>query len=314
MSGIIRRKEIMRWKSPTRALPTQPSRANILRRSAGQMGRIALIVATPILTRIKNLKGGAHSPGLYQCNQCREQFTVTVGSVMEHSKIPLNKWLMAMYFMGAGKKGTTAHQLHRMLGMTYQDRVVFCHRIREAMNEADPNAKRRPARRRRQDCRGRRNRCRRQGEEPRLLRPRAKEDGWTLVERGGRVRSKHVANISSKKLRPFIMKNVSRKSTLNTDEASYYVKMGREFAKHHAVDHSRNEYAYKLDGVTVTVMAPRTISASSSGASTASSSISEAHCTVILPSSIFATTIVQNSASRIPSVSRRSSRGPKASA
>jgi transposase-like protein len=75
----------------------------------------------------------------------------------------------------------------------------------------------------------------------------------TLVERGGRVRSKHVANIDAKTLRPFIMKNASRKSTLNTDEASYYVKMGREFDKHHAVDHSRNEYAYKLDGRTVSV-------------------------------------------------------------
>ena len=75
----------------------------------------------------------------------------------------------------------------------------------------------------------------------------------TLVERGGRVRSKHVKAIDSKTLRPFVMKNISRKSTLNTDEASYYIKMGREFAKQHAVDHSRSEYAYKLDGATVTV-------------------------------------------------------------
>ena len=69
----------------------------------------------------------------------------------------------------------------------------------------------------------------------------------TLVERGGRVRSKHVAGISSKRLRLFVMKNVSRKSTPNTDEAFYYVKMGREFTKHHA----RGEY--KIDGITVTV-------------------------------------------------------------
>ena len=92
------------------------------------------------------------------------------------------------------------------------------------------------------------------------------------------MRSKHVANISSKKLRPFIMKNVSRKSTLNTDEASYYVKMGREFAKHHAVDHSRNEYAYKLDGRTVTVNGPENyFSIFKRGVYGVYHSISEAH-------------------------------------
>jgi len=86
--------------------------------------------------------------------------------------------------------------------------------------------------------------------------PAPKKMVATLVERGGRVRSKHVAAINSKTLRPFVVKNVSRKSTLNTDEAAYYVKMGREFAGHHAVDHSRGEYAYNLDGRTVTVNGP----------------------------------------------------------
>src|SRR5271168_5128998 len=62
--------------------------------------------------KIRTLKGKAHRPGLYQCNECREQFTVTVGSVMERSKIPLNKWLMAMHLTGASKKGMSAHQLH----------------------------------------------------------------------------------------------------------------------------------------------------------------------------------------------------------
>jgi len=82
--------------------------------------------------------------------------------------------------------------------------------------------------------------------------PAPKKAVVTLVERDGRARSKHVANIDSKKLRPFVTKNVSRKSKLHTDEASYYVKMGREFADHKAVDHSRSEYAYRLDGDTVT--------------------------------------------------------------
>jgi transposase-like protein len=85
--------------------------------------------------KISALKGKVHRPGLYQCNECREQFTVTVGSVMEKSKIPLNKWLLAMHLMGASKKGVSAHQLHRTLEITYQSAWFLCHRIREAMRE-----------------------------------------------------------------------------------------------------------------------------------------------------------------------------------
>src|SRR5258707_42704 len=81
------------------------------------------------------LQGKAHRAGLYQCNDCREQFTVTLGTVMERSKIPLNKWLHAIHMMGASKKGVSAHQLHRMLGITYQSAWFLCHRIREAMRE-----------------------------------------------------------------------------------------------------------------------------------------------------------------------------------
>jgi transposase-like protein len=203
--------------------------------------------------KIGALNGEAHRPGLYQCNECRQQFTVTVGSVMERSKIPLNKWLMAMHLMGAGKKGTSALQMSRMLEITYQSAWFLCHRIREAMTDEEPNASGGPlggpdkvVEADETVVGGRaKNRAYRE--------PAPKKMVATLVERGGRVRSKHVANIDAKTLRPFIMKNASRKSTLNTDEASYYVKMGREFDKHHAVDHSRNEYAYKLDGRTVSV-------------------------------------------------------------
>src|SRR4051812_27001317 len=70
--------------------------------------------------RTRKLEGKAHRPGLYQCNQCREQFTATVGTVMERSKIPLPKWLMAVYLLSASKKGMSAHQLSRMLGVSYK--------------------------------------------------------------------------------------------------------------------------------------------------------------------------------------------------
>jgi transposase-like protein len=89
---------------------------------------------------VTGLQGHAHRPGVYQCNDCREQFTVTTGSVMERSKIPLNKWLMAMHLMASSKKGYSAHQLHRTLGITYQSAWFLAHRIREAMRDSAPSA------------------------------------------------------------------------------------------------------------------------------------------------------------------------------
>jgi transposase-like protein len=87
--------------------------------------------ATPI-------KGKSARAGLYQCNACREQFTITVGTVFERSKVPLNKWLLATYLMSSSKKGISAHQIGRTLGVTYKTAWFMCHRIREAMAENNP--------------------------------------------------------------------------------------------------------------------------------------------------------------------------------
>ena len=75
--------------------------------------------------------------GLYQCNNCREQFTVTVGTLFERSKIPLNKWLLANHLLCASKKGMSAAQIARMLGVTYKTAWFMMHRIREAMKPTD---------------------------------------------------------------------------------------------------------------------------------------------------------------------------------
>src|SRR5690606_9562791 len=84
---------------------------------------------------VTKMRGKAHRPGLYQCNDCRVQFSVTDGTVFERSKVPLRKWLMAVYLLSASKKGMSAHQLHRMLGVTYKTAWFMAHRIREAMRE-----------------------------------------------------------------------------------------------------------------------------------------------------------------------------------
>jgi transposase-like protein len=84
--------------------------------------------------KITKLDGEAHRPGVYQCNEpaCRQQFTVTVNTVFERSKIPLTKWLAALFLMTASKKGISAHQVHRMLGISYKSSWFLMHRFREA--------------------------------------------------------------------------------------------------------------------------------------------------------------------------------------
>src|SRR5437763_15324054 len=86
--------------------------------------------------KIAKAQGKSVRPGLYYCAACNDQFTVTVGTVMERSKIPLTKWLFAMHLMGASKKGMSALQLQRMLGVTYKTAWFLCHCIREAMAPA----------------------------------------------------------------------------------------------------------------------------------------------------------------------------------
>lgn len=88
--------------------------------------------------KIGAVKGKSHRPGLYYCGACTGHFTVTVGTVFERSKIPLNKWWLAAHLMGSSKKGISAHQMHRMLGVTYKTAWFMAHRIREAMSDLNP--------------------------------------------------------------------------------------------------------------------------------------------------------------------------------
>jgi transposase-like protein len=196
---------------------------------------------------VTGLSGKAHRPGVYQCNDCRQQFTVTTGSVMERSKIPLNKWLLAMHLMASSKKGYSAHQLHRTLGITYQSAWFLAHRIREAMKddikasgpiggegkivEADTTY---IGGKEKNKHVGKRDRKKIGGVGKHIV--------HALVERGGRARSEHIANISGKTLRPILVKQVSRKSTLATDTAGGYMDVGKEFAHHEMVDHGKDEY------------------------------------------------------------------------
>ena len=92
----------------------------------------------PVPWQPERLKGKSTGPGLYKCKDCRKPFTVTVGTVMERSKMPLSKWVLAAQLMMSSKKGMSAHQLHRMLGTTYLTARFLFHRLREAARELNP--------------------------------------------------------------------------------------------------------------------------------------------------------------------------------
>jgi transposase-like protein len=192
------------------------------------------------------IKGKSARAGLYQCNVggCREQFTITVGTVFERSKVPLNKWLLATYLMASSKKGISAHQIGRTLGVTYKTAWFMCHRIREAMTENNPAPLGGPDRTVEADETfvGGKEKNKHANKRKYHRGAGAKQAVVTLVERDGRARSFHVANVNAKTLRPIIMTSVHRTSHLMTDGAGLYIKPGQEFANHTAVDHARGEY------------------------------------------------------------------------
>src|ERR1700733_10105566 len=187
------------------------------------------------------LNGKAHRPGVLKCVDCREQFTVTVGTVFEHSKVPLTKWLMATYLLCSSKKGISSLQIMRTLGVTYKTAWFMTHRIREAMRdgftrklggpgtsgivEADETYF---------------GKTRGLGMGPHLSK---KEKVVALVERDGHVRAFHVPTVTAATLKPILDGQIAESARLMTDNARHYDKLGKGFASHETVNHAAGEYA-----------------------------------------------------------------------
>lgn len=195
------------------------------------------------------LKGKSTRPGVYKCRACRKPFSATVGTLFERSKIPLCKWLLATHLMTASKKGISAHQLYRMLGFgSYRTAWFMAMRIRESMRELFPEA-RGPMGGAGKTVEidetfvGGKERNKHASKRKHLgTGGVGKEAVFSLVERGGRVRSHHVANVTAKTLRPILFAQVDRKSDLMTDEGPGVTAAGREFARHQTVNHGAGEY------------------------------------------------------------------------
>ena len=194
--------------------------------------------------KIAKVEGKKHShrPGLFYCNECKGQFTVTVGTVFERSKLPLTKWWMAAHLLNSSKKGVSAHQIHRTLGVTYKTAWFMMHRLREAMTEANPGplggaGKIVQADETYYGNSSKRAKSYRKGH-------RHKQQVVALVEPGARVRAFHVKSATTANVRNILVTNVHRSSELHTDESRLYVEVGREFAGHKTVKHGSNKSGF----------------------------------------------------------------------
>jgi transposase-like protein len=180
--------------------------------------------------------------GVFRCAEkgCRKDFTVTMKTVMERSKIALHKWLQAFHLMTSSKKGVSAHQLHRTLNIGYEAAWFMAHRIREAMRlgglsplggggktvEVD------------ETFIGYLDGAPKEGR----LGTSNRNTVLTLVERGGSARSFHVDSTRVADIAPIIRENLSRESKLMTDQAAWYKEVGGDFLRHGTVNHAKDEY------------------------------------------------------------------------
>jgi transposase-like protein len=191
---------------------------------------------------VTKLEGEKHRPGLYQCNapECREQFTVTVKTVFERSKVPLSKWLAALFLLTASKKGVSAHQVHRSLGVTYKTAWFMMHRLREALRggafypfgsdgghvEADETYIGRV-----------------KGATMFPGGHHHKMAVLSLLDRDTkRVRSFHVDEVTADEITPIVSANLAKEAHLMTDQGKWFHRPGATLARHETVDHSAEEY------------------------------------------------------------------------
>jgi transposase-like protein len=192
-----------------------------------------------VVDRSGPLKGKSTRIGVYKCYACRKPFTVKVGTIFESSHVPLHIWLQAMHIMCSSKKGFSANQFSRILGVDLKTGWFIGHRIREAMRddatagplggegvfvEADETFVGGKAR----------NRAYRA--------PAPKKAVVSLVERKGRVRSHHVPEVNAANLRPILYARIDKASHLRTDESGVYWEVGEKFSSHRTVVHSQKEY------------------------------------------------------------------------
>lgn len=181
-------------------------------------------------------------PGLYCCAACRKTFTATVGTALEDSHVPISKWLMAIFILCSSKKAVSAHQLHRMLGVTYKTAWFMAHRIRFSMGEDSKSQKLSGVVEVDETFIGGKGEMRTKNYRHTPV--------MALIEQGGKVRTRVIANVGWKNLGQAMNDFITKDSVICTDEHPGYKFPAKEFKKHHTVNHHKLEYCVKKpDGV-----------------------------------------------------------------
>jgi transposase-like protein len=195
------------------------------------------------------LKGKSTRPGVYNCRDCDKPFTAAIGTIFERSHIPMHKWLLAIRLLSSSKKGMSAHQLWRMLGFgSYRTAWFMAHRIRESMRElhtedADPMGGEGKTVEIDETFVGGLEKNKHRSKRRHVGTGGAgKEAVFSLVERGGKVRSHHVPAVTAATLRPIITAQVHEATFIMTDEGATAKSLGRGFENHGSVNHSIGEY------------------------------------------------------------------------
>jgi len=190
------------------------------------------------------LEGEAHRSGLYKCRSCEKQFTATVNTLLEDSHLPIRTWLMAFAILCSSKKGVSALQLQRQLGLgSYRTAWHLCHRIRSAMGKEPFAGLLKGTVEVDETYVGGKPRQKHGQPKPKKGRGTKKVAVIALVERGGQARAHKVERVDAKTLGKAIRDNVDRRSSLMTDRFGSYADIGSTFfGGHHTVDHGKGEY------------------------------------------------------------------------
>lgn len=194
------------------------------------------------LDKIKVLGGQSQGPGWYHCGDCRRKFTVRVGTVYERSHIPLHKWVFATHLLTASKKGISAHQVGRMIGVTYKSAWFMCHRIREAMIDTAPTKMGGGGTPVQADETyfGTKDHVR--GKSHAEKKGHSNKMSVVSLVSAGKSRTFHVDRADSSTVRTILAKNVRKDSQIHTDESRLYIGTRNYFDGHQKVHHTSGEY------------------------------------------------------------------------